>query len=110
MRLTRAVERLEASAAQAREAEPKGIGLVWTADDMRVEAEDLRPGEYIACDLVMREELDGAVSLGSCRERVTADVADLGAVYDSSGARIGRVTAIDGELVSWERLDPERVR
>jgi hypothetical protein len=102
MRLIRQVAELEAAAA-ARAEEPAPIGVCWTTYEERVEARELEEGEYIAADMTRVEELAGTAVI-RIRERVTLDVRDLGWVYDAEGARIGRVVAVDGTLVSWKRF------
>ncbi len=110
MRLLRQVGRLEA--ALAREAEPAPVALAWTAQEERVEASGLTIGEYIALDVCVVELL-GGVPVWHTRERVTSDMCDLGFVYrglgldDPGRVRVGRVVAVDGELVEWREEDAE---
>jgi hypothetical protein len=107
MRLTRKVSRLEAGAAAARAEEPAAIGLIWTQQEKRIDADALAAGEYIACDLYYDEE-PGQFGAGGVPptvrtvERVTVWESDLGKVYGPEGERIGRVTAIDGSMLTWE--------
>jgi len=105
MRLIKSVERLEAAGA-ARAAEPAPVQMCWTKHETRVDAEELGPGEYIACDVTI--EGGGFICI---RERVTRDERDLGKVYEGAGAGlrprwVGDVTAIDGTLLSWELFAP----
>lgn len=107
MRLVKQVARLEAAgAARALEMDPAPVELCWSEHEERVDAELLEPGEYIAVDIRIDEELLGA-RVVTIKERVTLAPADLGFVSDAAGRRIGRVTAIDGSLISYEALpDP----
>ncbi len=117
MRLLTSLKRLEAGAAAARATKPTPIGLVWTANETRIDPECLEPGEYIACDIRLegreRPGLDlpaldenGDVveppSWWSVEERPTFDAADLGIVRNCDGERVGRVVELDGTLVTIE--------
>ena len=101
MRLVKQVGRLEA--AMALEAEPAPVGIAWTSAEERIEAAGLAIGEYIALDVYVVDDL-GGVPVWYTRERVTRESCDLGYVYrgQGTGARpVGRVVALDGELVEW---------
>ena len=101
MRLIKTVQRLEGAAAMALETEAPAIAVCWSRHDVRVDAATLLPGEYIAVDMRLGDELQGA-QLVVLTERVTCDAGDLGRVYDSNGAVVGRVTEIDGSLLTYE--------
>jgi hypothetical protein len=98
MRLIKQLERLEASAAETSEC--VGVGLAWSDCDERVEAAQLEPGEYIAADVHMLGELCPGVERWLVRERITRDLSDLGWLHDEAGDVVGRVTAIDGSLLT----------
>lgn len=100
MRLIKQLERLEASASAAREAECVGVGLAWSDCDERVEVAQLEPGEMIAADVHMLGEACPGVERWLVRERVTRDPLDLGWVLDPAEDVVGRVTAIDGSLLT----------
>jgi len=110
MRLVRQVRRLEgAAAARALEREPVQVGLAWTEAKDTVEAAGLVEGEYIACDIHVCDESQDGVTVIRTTERVTHDARDLGAVYlsEDSGTAVGRVTAIDGTLITYELFEDE---
>jgi hypothetical protein len=44
----------------------------------------------------------GGVQTIEMAERVTLEARDLGVVRDREGGELGRVVAIDGDLVTWE--------
>lgn len=92
------------------------VALVWSDHVNTVDPDGLQPGESIAVDVRVipgdPEEAaaillaaaagakhDVAVATWQITERVTTDPQDLGDVYLESGARIGRVTGVDGALV-----------
>jgi YD repeat-containing protein len=95
------VARLEsaAGAAAAAARDPLPVSISWSSADERVTARDLRPGEFVAAD-VMGYRADGEPWESRVVERVTRDGGDLGVVYDAAGARVGRVTAMDGRLLT----------
>jgi len=101
-RLVKRLEGLEAAAAAAARTGQGAIGLVWSAQDARVDAEQLAAGEWIACDVTLGELIGGAQCVRTA-ERVTCDERDLGWVHDAAGARVGRVVAIlEPGLLEWE--------
>ena len=110
MRLLRVVERMEGGAARAKVARRRArraVGLAWSSDDVRLSAAtiaDLRPGECVASDVTLYGADAGADQMRVV-ERVAVDPHDLGIVYDAGGLRVGRVTSIDGTLISYE-FDP----
>lgn len=132
MRLIKNLQRLEDAAAAGREVLPTGnVGIVWTCHETRVDPVTLRPGEYIAEDVEVRdilaevaaaggragdvgaagEDLDGLEpgpppELWTVRERVTLDPQDLGDVYGLAGELVGRVVAIDGALITIDWAAP----
>jgi hypothetical protein len=105
MKLVRAVRKLEqvrSSAAPASSvAAGAAVGLVWTTDEATIER-DLKPGEFLACDLYMSDDAHGELNVCRYVERVTLDRRDKGVVYSADGARVGRVRRVDGSLVSLE--------
>jgi hypothetical protein len=111
MRLVSNVKRLEGAAA-ARAVAPESIGIVWSKDEARVDAMELREGEYIAVDVAMRSCPGGGVEYWTVSERVTRDVGDLGVFYHVDGGgdavRVGRVVAIDTDMLRYE-LDDDHV-
>ena len=104
MRLLKVVGKLEAAAAEAQEAERPAVGVAWSSAET-VDAACLDVGEYIATDVTILGEIGGTEEWRTV-ERVTRDRNDLGGVFDAGGRRIGRVTAIDGSLVTLERAAP----
>jgi hypothetical protein len=108
MRLLRRLEGLEAGAAVAEAEAEAAVGVVWSCDELRLDATQLEAGEYIACD---SHRLDPPELFASCPrvrlvERITRDADDLGYIYDAAGVRVGRVTAVDGNLVSYRAVRP----
>lgn len=108
MRLIRSVKKLErAAAARAEKLKGKAWGLVWSESEVLL-GRELEPGESLAVDVYTVEELDGA-SIAKTRERATSDVKDLGNVYGTDGALIGRVdsaSAPDGRLLTIHAVNP----
>lgn len=102
MRLLSKVRGLEAFAASGKRREP--VGLVWTADEVRVDAAAVRGGQHVALDVRIKGEVDGTPIWGTA-ERITSKAGDLGVVYDSAGSRVGRVVRVDGSLVEWAATD-----
>ena len=111
MRLIKRAEKLEAAGAAAREeaATPAAVALVWTCDDVRIDAGALAEGQYIATDLVhLAAAIDGASpAIWSVRERVTLQAQDVGWVIEGEGGpRVGRVLSMSPSLLLYE-LDAE---
>lgn len=119
VRLVRAVKRLEtawAAAEEPPEVEREPVCLIWHGRSPCVDAATLQAGEYIAVDVVISvwgdtpRPLSPRAPLGvgerfrqvSESERITTDESDLGWVSNEEGRRIGRVTAIDRELLTWD--------
>jgi len=106
VRLIGAVKRLE-GAARSR-TRPAKVGIVWTSNEERVNAAELGPAEWIAVDISVR---GGATPTAPVywriKERITGDPSDLGLLSDETGARVGRVVSIDGDLLRYE-LDEAR--
>ena len=107
--LVRAVERLESAAQRGGSGRGcAGRAGVDVGRCARAEAAELGPGEYIACDLHLCGDGGEGVKLARSVKRVTRDVQDLGRVYDAAGEAIGRVTQLDGGLITWARWSPHR--
>lgn len=101
MRLIKQLERIEAAAAAvAPDSGAVPVGLAWSNCDARVDAAQLLPGEYIAADVHVLANACPGVEDWSILERITCDAGDLGFVYDGAGARVGRVVAMDGSLLT----------
>lgn len=115
MRLLTSLKRLEAGAAVSRETAPAAVGLIWSRHETTVDPDSLERYEYIAVDVrVMgaapcdgRPAMAGqAPTVWEMLERVTQDPQDLGVVRDAEGARVGRVTAIEGSMltIQWDEV------
>jgi len=115
MRLVKQVARLETGAAGAAlvRVDPAPVEVCWSKHELRIDYEDLAPGEYIAVDVrvddVIGEEgsVAGCTRLVTITERVTRSEYDLGWVTDRDGRRIGRVNETDGSLISYGALTGE---
>jgi len=114
MRLVKQVARIEGAAAarRARQDGPARIQIVWTAGDERLPDAALVSGAYVAVDLVLGAcaadepcELCLRACVGKVRERLTTRLDDLGQVRLSTGDLVGRITCIDGSLLTWEPFD-----
>jgi hypothetical protein len=83
------------------------VGLVWSRDESLFDGL-LEPGEYIARDMrVLAPEVEGGTpAVVRMEERVTRDANDLGWIYGAAGAVVGRVTELNGSLVSWRLAAP----
>jgi len=110
VRLIKQIGRIEGAAAARRERKdgPARIGLVWTLADERIEAGLLRPGEFVAVDLVLGPcvaagECQGCerACVGQVKERVTMRPDDLGVVRMPDGEQVGVITVIDGSMLTW---------
>jgi hypothetical protein len=98
------LKKLEARASTARRV-AGGVGIVWSRDDVRV-VRALEPGELVAVDMTILEPAGESPAAVRMVERVTLDPCDLGFVYDAGGAVIGRMTELDGSLLTWEACAP----
>jgi hypothetical protein len=114
MRLTKQVARVERAAERTLEIAAEPCGLIWTENEVRVDGRELEPGEYIAGDLFLGEEVGGGQELADLQargergcqivrvvERKTRDVEDLGRVFSTGGLELGVVTRIEGTLLEW---------
>jgi hypothetical protein len=84
------------------------IGLVWTADEVRVDRAQSQPGEHVAVDLILvvdtSDEHPNVTRQMRIRERFSSDPEDAGIVYDLAGARVGRVVQVPRYgLIRWVR-------
>jgi hypothetical protein len=89
------------AAGAARAVEPGPVAIAWTAQEERLDPQELDYGEYLACDVQIDEEAGDGVQLWRLRERVTTDARDLGYVRDAAGNLLGRVVSMDGSLIEW---------
>lgn len=108
MKFVRAVEQLEAVATErAATKKQRGVawGLIWADYDGAepIDREDLEPGQSVAVDLMVTEELPG-VRICRVVERVTTTPGDGGWVLNAAGELAGRVISSDGSMinVAWE--------
>jgi hypothetical protein len=90
---------IRAEAPAAGLAVPAGplLALVWSSDDVRTDAAQLEPGEFIAADVM----LGGPGTAPLVVERITTVESDLGLVYGVGWVVFGRVVSIDGALLRW---------
>src|SRR5712691_2436884 len=103
MKLTARIERY-ARALRAATAPRVDVGLVWTECETSVHRTGAA-GELVAVDLYLDGEVDGGTLHGRTVERLTVDAADLGFVYCSSGARIGRILPSHTRgVLHWEPI------
>jgi hypothetical protein len=113
MRLLSAVRKLELVASGSAAAAPAKVGIAWTSRDVRIDASELREGQFIAVDITCEVATKGAASTWwSVVERVTYDPEDLGHYYEvtpaglgvpaSEPVRVGTVVSIDGDLVRYD--------
>jgi hypothetical protein len=95
MRLLRALERVEARRAVGRRPAARAWCVVWSEAETLVD----RPpcaGESVACDLFVVGDASDLTSLYvRSVERFTRDPLDLGTVFDSAGAEIGRIASVE---------------
>lgn len=101
MRLLSKVRGLEASAQVSRR---QPTGVVWTADDVRVDPAAVGAGEHVALDVRVTGAI-GETPTWQTVERISSDAADVGVVYDEGGSPVGRVVRVDGSLVEWAVTD-----
>lgn len=104
----RQVQRLaaDAGAAAAEEAELCEVRLSWTDRVNRIEDVDIGPGQYVAMDVTILQEV-GDMRYTRTVERLTNESWDLGIVRDAEGQRIGVITRVDGNYYEWARDDGE---
>lgn len=103
MKFIRAIEQLESGASERalrKKREAVAWGIIWADHEAdAIDPDDLGPGESLALDLMVMEELEG-VRVCQAVERITHNPADSGWVFDSSGDVAGRVLGLDGSMVS----------
>jgi hypothetical protein len=117
MRLVRRLDAIATSqaAAAAEKKRGKALGIAWVKESTRVDETTLQPGEYIALDLWLDEPPadDGAtpdtrdnagtdaLRIARMAERVTTNGADLGAVYDHTGADVGHIILLEDQMITF---------
>jgi hypothetical protein len=106
LRLIRAVQRAESSAAEKRKRRKGPVGICFSADFVGLDRSELAEGAVVVVDLRV---VDGAGSLYlkvGCLERLSAGPNDRGTVYGADGVEVlGYVVGVDGAFVSVEWLD-----
>jgi hypothetical protein len=107
VRLLAKLKALETGAAERWRSRRRPAGLVWTADDVRVDPAEVGEGQHIALDVYITGDLGGTATWRTV-ERVSSEAADLGVVYDVDGRRVGRVARVDGSLVELVMADAAR--
>lgn len=104
MRLLAKVRGLEAVAVAGASSRRQPTGVVWTADDVRVDRDAVGAGEHVALDVRITGAI-GETPTWQTVERVSREASDLGVVYDAGGSAVGRVVRVDGSLVEWAVSD-----
>ena len=103
MKFVRAVEQLETGASRSaalKKQRAVAWGLIWADHDAEpIDQGELGPGETVALDLMVLEEING-VRVCKAVERIATDPADVGWVLDAEGELTGRVLALEGSVVS----------
>jgi hypothetical protein len=102
MKLVRKVAALAKRRRDRQLAKPlSDVGLVWTSAETKVDRAAMPAGSHIATDVVITDR-GPEFEIWSTVERFATDPEDLGVVYDQSRTQIGRVSAVEGKLLTLE--------
>ena len=101
--LKRAEKALKTAHERRRKRRLQDVALVWSGDDH--ELSDVPEEARLVRDVYITNESIGGVTQTRMVQRVARNDDDHGDVYRGEQL-VGRVTAEDGSLVTWDELDP----